>query len=242
MENIKNNINNLTSLWTTVSKPFSGYASDDVISYSQIQTSEWPNKIWSKEKLTSNVLKNIKNLINKSTVNLRFVDFEYEGINNNKLIEDFDFVLTSSLPGMYLKLTTPFETKGRLNFSMVTNASEAKIWCDIFRRSFGYIISEDVIIKSMHQINYYIAYENNNPVGVIKLHLANNVAGIYSLGVPHISRGKGYAKEIMHFILNKSIEQGAILATLQASKLAQDMYEKLGFKKDFTMNSYKLKT
>lgn len=242
MKHINDNIYNLTSLWATVSKPFNGYASDGSLSYGQVKTSEWPNKIWIDQMLTSKLLTNIKELVKTSQSNMSFVDFEYEEkIDNENLIINNGFKLTSSLPGMSLKLTKPFDAKTKLHFSLVTNVNEAKIWCDIFKQSFGYVISEDLVTKSLHKVNYYIAFNDNTPVGTVKFYQTNKVAGIYSLGVPSNMRGNGYAKEIMYFILNKSIEQGATLATLQASKLAEGMYKKLGFQKDFTMHSYKLK-
>lgn len=55
-------------------------------------------------------------------------------------------------------------------------------------------------------------------------------------------RGNGYATQIMHHLLNKGLEQGCNLATLQASKMAKSMYEKMGFTTEFKMRNYKLKT
>ncbi len=243
MKRIKNNIDNLTSVWATVSQPFNGYASDGSISYAQVKKSEWPNRIWTNQILTTKLLTNIKELVETSQCNMRFVDFEYEEKTDPKnLIKNNGFKLASSLPGMSLKLTKPFDVKTKLRFSLVTNVNEAKIWCDIFKQSFGYVISIDLVVKNMHKVNFYIAFNNNIPVGTVKLYQTNKIAGIYSLGVPSNMRGNGYAKEIMYFILDKSKQQGATLATLQASKLAEGMYEKLGFQKDFIMKSYKLKT
>lgn len=242
MNRIKNNINNLINLWATVSKPTNGYGSDGSISYSKVTGSEWPNKIWLNQTITTNALSHTKELIEKSNNNLRFVDFEFDGETNEKLIESSGYKLTSTLPGMHLQLTKTFPDTVKLNFELVTTEVEAKIWCEIFKQSFGYLISEDLVIKSMHRVSYYIAFYNNAPVGTIKLHLTNETAGIYSLGVPSSMRGNGFAKEIMYFILNKAIKLGATVAVLQASALAQGMYERLGFKKDFTMNSYELKT
>jgi Acetyltransferase (GNAT) family. len=243
MKHINANISNLTSLWTTVSKPFDGCADDDTISYSQINNSEWPNKVWLNKTLTNNTtLKHTKELIKKSKNTLRLVDFEFNGNSNTELIESSGYKLTSSLPGMSIKLTKPFNSKTKLSFKLVTNAADAKVWCAIFEQSFGYVISEDLVIKNLHKINFYIAFNSDIPVGTIKSYQTNTVIGIYSLGVPIHMRGNGYAKEIMYFILNKAIEQQATLAILQASKLAEGMYERLGFKKDFTINFYKLKT
>jgi ribosomal protein S18 acetylase RimI-like enzyme len=242
MEHIEYNIHNLLNLYATVGKPFNGYASDSAIGYSRIQASEWPNKIWSNQKLTPDVLQNIKIIIESSQINLRFIDFEFDGRANHTLIEQVGFELSSSMPGMHLKLTQPFITHKRLSFKMLTEMAEAKIWTAVFKQSFGYVISEDLVLKNLNKIHFYIAFEDSKPIGVVKLHLTNNIAGIYGLGVPVAFRGNGYAKEIMHFVLNKAIQQGATVATLQASKLGQRMYERMGFKNDFTMHSYKLKT
>ncbi|WP_417237115.1 GNAT family N-acetyltransferase [Bizionia paragorgiae] len=242
MEHIEYNIQNLLNLYATVGKPFNGYASDSAIGYSRIQASEWPNKIWSNEKLTPDVLQNIKILIESSKIKMRFVDFEYGGSTNHRFIEQSGFELTNSMPGMHLKLTNPFETPTRLSFKMVTEMTEAKIWTAVFKQAFGYLISEDLVLKNLNKIHFYITFEDSKPIGVVKLHRTNNIAGIYSLGVPVAFRGNGYAKEIMHFVLNKAMQQGATVATLQASKLGQGMYERMGFKNDFTVHSYKLKT
>lgn len=241
MKHINANIFNVTNLWASVSKPFNGYASDGTISYSRIRNSEWPNKIWSNQVLTSETLENIKTLVKTSEITMRFIDFEYVNRTNNELIKSSGLEHTSSLLGMHLKLTNHFETHSRVHVKMVTKTSEAKVWSAVFKQSFDYAISENVIIKNMDKIQFYIAFDETKPIGAVKLHITKNIAGIYSLGVPKTFRGKGYAKEIMHFVLNNAMQQGATLATLQASKLGQGMYERMGFQKDFTMNSYKLK-
>ncbi len=242
MKHIKSNIDNLTHLWKTVSKLSNGYAKDDAISYSLIESSEWPNKIWSGQMLTQDILQNIRFLIKNSKIDLQLVDFEYNNRSNKAFMEANGFHLSSSMPGMHLKLTGPFETRQRLDFILVTNKDQAKIWCQNFKASFGYVISEDLVIKSMHKVNYYLAFDKDVPVGTVKIHRIKNVAGIYSLGVPPNVRGHGYAKDILYFTLHTAFRQGAVVATLQASKAAQGMYEQLGFKTDFTMNNYKLKT
>jgi ribosomal protein S18 acetylase RimI-like enzyme len=242
MENIKNNINNLTNLWTIASKPFNGFATDYLISYCQINNSEWPNRIWTTQQLSIRILQSIKEITENSDTNLKFVNFENLEANNTILIESLGFKLTSSLPGMSLKLNQYFPKSTRIKLEMVTNKAEAKKWSSVFKEAFGYLISAETVLKSMHKTNYYLIYDKKTVVATIVLHQTNNIAGIHSLGVLPNMRGKGYAKEIMHYILNEAIKQGATQATLQASSVAKKMYEKLGFKTDFTMNNYELKT
>ncbi|MFH4965726.1 GNAT family N-acetyltransferase [Gaetbulibacter sp. M235] len=241
MNTVKTNINNLTNLWAMAGKPFTGFATDNVISYSLINHSEWPNKIWSNQDLTIEIVKSIRDFIQHSDLKIRFATFEHSDTNHDDLIEDFGFKLTSALPGMSLKLSQSFPQPTRLEFTMVTSETEAKIWSQTFKNSFGYLISKDTVLKTMPSIKYYLAFDNKEPVGTIILHQTNRVAGIHSLGVPTNSRGKGYAKEIMHYILNEAMRSDAEYATLQASKMAKGMYEQLGFTVDFTMKNYELK-
>jgi len=242
MKNIKNNVNNLTNLWTIASKSFNGFATDHLISYCQINNAEWPNRIWTTQHLSVDIIQSIKEISENSNANLRFVNFENLEANNTNLIESLGFKLTSSLPGMSLKLNQYFPKSTRVKLKMVKTKAEAKKWSSIFKEAFGYLISAETVLKSMHKTNYYLIYDQKIVVGTIILHYTNNIVGIHSLGVLPDMRGKGYAKEIMHFILNEAIKQGATLATLQASSIVKKMYEKLGFKTDFTMNNYELKT
>jgi ribosomal protein S18 acetylase RimI-like enzyme len=241
MNTVKNNISNLTNLWAMAGKPFTGFATDTIISYSLINHSEWPNKIWSNQDLTTDIVKSIRDFIQHSDVKIRFTTFEHSDTNHNDLIEGCGFKLTSALPGMSLKLSHSFPQPTMLKFKMVTGETEAKIWSQIFKNSFSYLTSKDTVLKTMHSIKYYLAFDNKEPVGTIILHQTGRVAGIHSLGVPPNCRGKGYAKEIMHYILNEAILLNAEYATLQASKMAKGMYEQLGFTVDFTMKNYELK-
>jgi predicted acetyltransferase len=86
-----------------------------------------------------------------------------------------------------------------------------------------------------------LIYDYEDIVGTVICHQTQNTIGIHSLGILPNMRGKGYATEIMYNVLNKGLEQGCNLATLQASKMAKSMYEKMGFTTEFIMRNYKLK-
>ena len=116
MEHIEYNIHNLLNLYATVGKPVNGYASDSAIGYSRIQASEWPNKIWSNQKLTPDVLQNIKILIESSQINLRFIDFEFDGRANHTLIEqdNYNKAVIVSGDGDYYNLVKYLDSKNKL--------------------------------------------------------------------------------------------------------------------------------
>lgn len=141
------NINNLTNLWTIASKPFNGFATDHLISYCQINNAEWPNRIWTTQQLSVDIIQSIKEISENSNANLLFVNFENLEANNTNLIESLGFKLTSSLPGMSLKLDQYFPKSTRINLKMVKTKAEAKKWSSIFKEAFGYLISAETVLK-----------------------------------------------------------------------------------------------
>lgn len=242
MDTVELNKNNLTNLWEVVSKPYDGFARDNFINYSHIKHFDWPNKIWVIHKLSSKVMNSIKSIVKNSNSKLLFVSFDSLDNTRNEFVENYEFKLKSTLPGMSLKLKDPFPESTRLNYKTVINEDLALIWSSLFEKSFGYKIDKDIVLKSMQTIRYYLAFYNEKAIGTFIMHYTGKTLGIHCLGIPAYYRGNGYAKEMMHYILNKAIQQHSAVATLQASSMAQGMYERLGFTVDFMMNTYELKT
>ena len=75
----------------------------------------------------------------------------------------------------------------------------------------------------------YVGYYGTTPVmtGILLLHA--NVGGIYFIMTHPGYRKKGYATEMMSFLLNRIIEQGYHMAILQASPQGKPLYKRLGF-------------
>ena len=61
------NIDNLTSLWETVSQPFQAYFDKEHMAYSIIPDAEWPNRIWSKVELTEYILTQMLDILKVET-------------------------------------------------------------------------------------------------------------------------------------------------------------------------------
>lgn len=142
---------------------------------------------------------------------------------------------------MSLQLNNKFIIGMKLDFKRVENESDAKTWSNSFRKAFGYEISLQIITKTKEEIPFYLVYLEEELIGTVILHITKNIAGIHSLGILPEKRKQGFATQIMHHTLNKSIDQNLSLATLQASEMAKDMYLKLGFSVDFLMENYQIK-
>lgn len=242
MNTIQSNITNLTSLWKSVTQPFNTYNEDAQIGYCFVPNSQWPNKIWLKSEHNVDTLNEIKLLLKSELDNLTFSYFDLNSSEKNIIFEYLGFEETSLQYGMCLKLTEKVKVSKQLKFQLVTDADYSKKWSQSFQKAFGYHVSEETIDKTYHHINYYLIYDQEQIVGTVISHQSQSTIGIHSLGIIPNMRGNGYATQIMHHLLNKGLAKGCNLATLQASKMAKSMYEKMGFTTEFIMRNYKLKT
>lgn len=242
MNTIQTNIANLTSLWTTASSLFKTYYVQNNISYGYIQNSQWPNKIWlnNEAELTAEDLSKIAELIHLNPSNLIFSYFDKNADKNNDLITNTGFIKRGTQYGMSLQLNHSFEVSTSLTLKKVTTSVEAKNWCATFEKCFGYLISEETLNKTYHKINYFTIYSQDELVGTILLHFTEKVVGIHSLGILPTQRGKDFANQIIYQILNESIRLGMNLATLQASEMAKNMYQRIGFSEEFLVQHYQL--
>jgi ribosomal protein S18 acetylase RimI-like enzyme len=242
MDKVKANIENLTSLWKTASEHFQTYYEGDGFAHSSIPDSQWPNRVWTTQKDLKVPLANIIEIMDKNGLVLSYFDLPTS--NNRKeiaLMEDKGLSEKGVQHGMAIQLDQSFDKPTRLSFQMIKNAAEVKPWCNAFKQSFGYEISEETLYTTYQKIDYFNVYYQNKVIGTIILYITNGVAGIHSLGIIPEMRGKGFAREAMHFILNLAIEKEATVATLQASGMAKSMYESLGFYTQFIMRNYQFK-
>lgn len=240
MDTIQHNINNLASLWTVVGKAFQSYHQNGNVHYCLVDGSEWPNRMWYKGPIIETDVPIIKQISKENNaLSLCHLDTKDE---EQLLPERIGFQSKSVQFGMNLPLKQPFEVSKSLQFHNVNNEESARLWSNAFQQSFRYTISPQTIVRTLQEIPYSLVYHNNDLVGTVILYQTGQVAGIHSLGVIPEMRRKGYAREIMHYVLSQAIKNGAELTVLQASKMAKPLYEKMGFSLDFMMRNYRLKT
>jgi len=237
---INANIDNLTSLWKTASMPYGSYFSESIFSYSYINNSDWPNRLWLNQDVDKEIISSIKDEILSISVPLIV---PYWDIYENNLYKDLElqgFTKTFEQVGMSLKIGKPLRINNYLEIRLVSNNSEAKLWADIFKKSFGYRIHPKTILMTKSKINYYIASSQNQPVGTGISYKTNKILGVHSVGIPPEMRRKGYAEQIMKLLINLAVEEGVDYMTLQASDMGKNLYLKLGFEEQFVIKNYKL--
>lgn len=232
------NIENLTALWKAASTPFNAYFENPDFNYCEVRDSDWPNRLWFNEDLSQ---EGINLVLENSSLNLASLKFPYWDIYNSssyELLEKNGFKLLSEQVGMFLKLGKPFTGASNLNIRAVSNEAEAELWAEIYPKGFGYRISKEIVIKTYKDISYYLAYYQNQPAGTAMVLNARGISGIHGIGVVPEMRRKGFAEELMNFVLNRSIESNAQYATLQSSPMGKNIYLKLGFEEQFVIKNY----
>lgn len=240
MKNKKLNIDNLTTLWQVASSYIKSNFNDEYFECAFIKNAEWPNRVWAKKTLSIENLERTKEKLGSIYKNLTFSHF-YVANENASLRNNQNLKPKSVQYGMSLSLTKKFKTQRNIEFKKVETKEDAQLWSDSFYKSFCYRISSETIIRTIDKIPFYLVYFQKELIGTIILFVTDKTAGIHSLGIIPEKRKQGFATEIMHHILNKSIDQNLSLATLQASKMAKEMYLKMGFSIDFLMENYQLK-
>lgn len=245
MKNNKNiihaNIENLTSLWLTASAPFQSFYEDTAFSYSQVRHSEWPNRMWfNKDIEGSDEAEQAAEMISSSSPKMTLAYWDIYGSESYNYLEEKNFTKIYELLGMSLKLGEPLNLQNRVHIKLVSNETDAELWEELFRKSFGYIISREILMNTTGEIDFYAAFHQNEPVGTAIIFTKNGVSGIHSVGIIPEMRRKGFADEIMKVLINKSIASGSEYATLQASAMGKGIYLRLGFEEQFVMKGYAL--
>lgn len=239
--NIKEaNINNLTSLWEEAAKPYGAFYSGANFNHCFIENSDWPNRLWFNQPITSEIIATVKEQLLTTPVPLTVALWDLTENETTSDLESYGFTKLFEQIGMSLKLTSPVTTHGNVNLQLVVCNEDAYLWTKLFKRSFGYNILPDTVIKTMNTFDYYIAYAQNNAVGTAVAYKTNNIVGVHSVGIPPEMRRKGYAKEIMLQLINNALEKGCDYMTLQASNMGKNLYVNLGFNEQFVINNYRL--
>lgn len=236
---IKDNIDNLTTLWKTVAAPLLSYHKNDPFQFIQIKNSGWPNRLWFREDITEENFPQIQKIMEKNP-GLIIPYWDIFGSNSKEIFEKNKFQIRIQLMAMALKLGEKFPLENNLTFKRVLNEEDAKIWSDIYPLSFGYIISKETLVHNYENVTFYLVHLDEKPIGTLTLFQTENVMGIHGVGVIPEMRKKGFAEEIMKFAINGAIDAGTEYAHLQASPSGKGIYTRLGFEDLFLITNYQL--
>jgi len=234
---IKDNIDNLTTLWRTAAAPLLSYHKNDPFQFSQIKNSGWPNRLWFREDITEKNLPQILEIIEQNP-GLVIPYWDIFESNSNEIFEKNGFEIRNQLVAMALKLEERFVLRNILSFKRVLNEEDAITWSEIYPLSFNYVISKETIVHNYEKTKFYLVHYDEKPIGTLNLFQTENVMGIHGVGVIPEMRKRGFAEEIMKFAINEAIDADCNYAQLQASPLGKNIYTRLGFEDLFLIKNY----
>ncbi|MDB5120340.1 MAG: N-acetyltransferase [Sphingobacteriales bacterium] len=240
LNTLQANIENLVSLWQAAATPFEGCFRSNDFNYCYVENSDWPNRLWFGQEITEESIEAAKHQIHTTSKNLIIPCW---GFNNNtsfKFLEGAGFRERSVQIGMSLQLGERPQKQLRLQLERVVDSDQAKAWAVVYPRAFGYRICEDILTNTQNDIEFYLASYQGQPVGTAIIYKTDDVVGIHGVGVIPEMRRQGIAEEIMEFALNRAVVLQASYVILQASVMGKGLYDKLGFKEQFTIKNYLL--
>lgn len=170
--------------------------------------------------------------------------------NLEKILKDHGFNYQNNWRSMAIDLKTVserFNVPEGMTIKEVLNLEDLKIWTDVLVKSFEFpIIVESYkkyfINAGLENLNfhYYLGLSNDKPVSSSVLFKGDKTTGIFYIGTIPEAQGKGMAKTMIYYILNKARNEGYDISILQASEMGYPMYKKIGFKEYYTTKIYKL--
>lgn len=128
----------------------------------------------------------------------------------------------------------------------VKSQSEIDDFIPIIKESFD---KEEIVVNKMFSskevliapnIKSFIIYNDNIPVSSAITVLSSEVAGIYYVGTLESERGKGIGSYMVRISTNKGFDEGKSAVILQASKIGESLYKKIGYKTITHYRTYKI--
>ena len=231
----RENISNLTSLWSLAGQADGQYYNSEDYAISSVAESQWPNKLWFHKSPTEKLLQEALTEYNCDGITIPL----WQPDVPEEILELNGFTLKNELTGMSIGLNDIHDQSPRLDFLKVTDAWSAALWSSLFLQAFGYWIKPSTVVLTMDRVDYLIGNHGAQSIGTAVLYRdAAKIAGIHSIGVVPDHRRKGYAADLLNHSLYLAKQQGASHATLQASSMAKELYLKTGFQEDFLLKNF----
>ena len=235
----KSNIDNLTHLWKLMGANKYEISEGNFV----YASTHWPNRVWPDWGYypTPQDIETVLSKIERNTQNIVIPIWHTTDTQIDSALYKNRYRFSFEQTAMALFLRGKMEhAKNGLELKQVTTDEHAIIWTDIASQSFGYPIHAPTIQKivGITKLKLILAYLNTIPVGTGMLFENSDVVGIHMVGVAPAYRRQGIARKIMHNFINICHKSDSAYATLQASAMAESLYERLGFEKQFSIVNF----
>jgi hypothetical protein len=221
-------------------KAFDGY--EAVIS----KESFWPNMIFNIQDL-ENCIENINSNIQEGLVppfcvmrSLEFYNEKYD-----YLFDENNFRIITTWKGMSIesnKIQYEFLDKRLIEVSNVKTNEDLDSWVQIVSqelfngKKINSSLFDEYIDSEKLRIN--IGKYNGEPVSTCLTYFGDGVAGFYMIATKDKFRHRGFGHFITLHSISEALKLGYKIGILQATRIGENMYKKIGFKSYCDFNIY----
>jgi GNAT superfamily N-acetyltransferase len=240
------NLNNLTQLWQR-------YGAQSLYEDDQTQLRKnisWPNRVWAdmaRSVSARSLEQSAKNAPDDSLFAL-WPAMTEDGsaapqVTVDTLVRqssDWQPAVQHTAMALQLDKQLPDNTQTAARYPIqikrLSDDTDIAAWVATGSKAFGYTIDANVIVPLLkcEDIQLLLAYnEDSQPVATGLLFKTGDVVGIHQIGVPADHQGKGYATQMMRFLIQRAEKWQADYVVLQATEAGRLVYQKLGFVDQF---------
>lgn len=230
---------NLFEFWSYIGKKNIIYKESSNYKAVYVKGSDWPKRVFAiEDKIES--YDEIIRLSNQGLLpNIITLHKHTDLVSRNKIQLQFSQINMSLDLRNYTN-----ETFQNENIHQIETKSEAFEFANIASESFGYRVDGTTIYnlcKDSFHSKLFIYRENKNSYGCgIVFFDNNNVAGFHMIGTIPNGRGKGIGKKITEKLINEAFINNSKYCVLNASKMGESIYKKLGFATFGILENYKI--
>ncbi len=185
----------------------------------------------------------------------------YEEISKSNIIDSFPKIVTIHKPTKFLDLNkfqlsfthinmgldlknNKNESFQNKNIYQIKTKSDVAEFAKVASQAFNYHVDGAVVYnvaKNSQQAKLYVFRENliNYGCGIIFFD-SNNVAGFHMIGTISEGRGRGIGKSITERLIHEAVKNNSKYCVLNASKMGESIYKKLGFTAFGILENYKI--
>ena len=240
------NLNNLTQLWQH-------YGARTLYKDDQLQLHKsisWPNRVWADMARPVSGISLEKTAINApdTAVFPLWPAMTADGSATQQVTvdtlvhqsRDWKRAVQHTAMALQLDKQLPDNTQAAARYPIqikrLSGDTDLAAWVATGSKAFGYTIDANVIapLLAHEDTQILLAYnEDSEPVATGLLFKTGDVVGIHQIGVPADHQGKGYATQMIRFLIQCAEKWQADYVVLQASEAGRPVYQKLGFVDQF---------
>lgn len=232
-------VNNLIEFWKFTGEKTNSIIEKDCCTSVLVSESDWPKRTFDLL-LDSENLDQILKLSRADRIARNLVTMSPNGLADNLSL---NLVMTQQ--NMALEANAfPNEIPDSEFIFQVMTEEDAKTFAYVATQSFGYHIGSNVIVqiyKETQSVKMFLYKEEGKALGcgVIFFDSKGN-AGLHMIGTLAEARGKGIGRKVTEKLLQEALKADSKLCVLQASKLGEPIYRKLGFKPYGVLETYQV--